>query len=119
MNRTCRFVPHRNNRIRCNREASSDNAFCKRHNNTLQAQAYSHSEEQREDKSLDDKTAYQGYKKVQIVQNKFGNFEDKETGIVFNKKRVKQRGTKTIIMEKYTLFLPITLPCARKIIGII
>ena len=87
---TCKFIPHRNNRIRCNREISSSSGFCKRHSNTLQAQSYARSEDS--SSAAVGKNPSSGgkleekYKKVQIVQNKFGNFEDKESKIVFNKK---------------------------------
>ena len=85
---TCKFIAHRNNRD-CDRKVSPSGggAFCKRHADTVQAQTYS---EKEVGNSRGGKT--NNYKKVQIVQNRFGNFEDKETGIVFNKKTRKAEG---------------------------
>ena len=95
MDRTCKFIPHRNNRTQCRQEILSSNAnkpFCKRHVNTLQAQSYSNYE--KDDKRKPGKTGGKEntYKKVQIVQNVFGNFEDIDTGIVFDKTTRKARG---------------------------
>ena len=84
MNRICKFTPHRPNRAPCDRESMEGYSFCKRHSNTLQAQNYSPSTQEKEEES--------GYKKVEIVQNKFGNFEDVDSGIVFNKKTRKAQG---------------------------
>ena len=108
MERTCKFIPQRNNRLQCEREilASDDNKyFCKRHSNTLQAQSYSNYEEgnKRETTASRSPTTDsrspnapggrgKKYKKVQIVQNKYGNFEDKDSGIVFDKTTRKARG---------------------------
>ena len=81
MERTCKFIPHRNDRIQCRREilpSNDDKPFCKRHANTLQAQSYSHYEKNDERKTKSPRDEGNTYKKVQIVQNDFGNFEDFE-----------------------------------------
>ncbi len=95
MERTCKFIPHRNDRIQCRREilpSNDDKPFCKRHANTLQAQSYSHYEKNDERKTKSPRDEGNTYKKVQIVQNDFGNFEDKDTGIVFDKTTRKAKG---------------------------
>jgi len=88
---SCKFIANRHDRS-CNNEIlSTSSPFCKRHINTLQAQSYSYYEKEEGVKGDRDRETKR-YKKVQIVQNKFGNFEDKDTKIVFNGKARKAEG---------------------------
>ena len=52
MERTCKFIPHRNDRIRCDRKILSsytNQHFCNRHSNTLQAQIFSNYDKEEEE----------------------------------------------------------------------
>ncbi len=110
--RQCKFIPLRNNRIRCDQEILSSAAnkhFCKRHSNTTQAKSYSNYDES--DKK---EGRTRNYKQVQIVQNKFGNFEDKDTAIVFDKVTRKARGYQNHTTGKVDLLTPHHIAICKK-----
>ncbi len=79
----CEFTAHRTDRGRCTNDSIDSHSFCKRHLRSVQA---------RTTRASGGGGGRHPYKKVEIVRNEFGHYEDKETGIVFDRSSRKAIG---------------------------
>ncbi len=93
----CRFEARRKNRSRCKEKCHPDTHFCKQHERSVQArkmqmQMQMQIAEKREKDVVQGGTPPSGdplrgahtYREINVSPNQFGNFEDKQTGIIFD-----------------------------------
>ena len=89
----CRFEARRKNRSRCKEKCHPDTHFCKQHERSVQARKMQNAEKREKDvvqagggtlPSGDPLRGAHTYREIHVSPNQFGNFEDKQTGIIFD-----------------------------------
>lgn len=86
----CRFEARRKNRSRCKEKCHPDKHFCKQHERSVQARKMQNAEKREKDVvqpgggTVPPSGHNHTYREIHVSPNQFGNFEDKQTGIIFD-----------------------------------